>query len=337
MEDRILLAHGSGGKLSHQLIEKLFFQYFPNPNLVKNTDAALVELPSNQVHITTDAFVVNPLFFPGGDIGKLAVSGTVNDLAVSGSIPRYLTVSFILEEGLPMDILEKVVQSMQAEANKAGVFIISGDTKVVDKGSCDKLFISTTGLGIPILGYEKLQEHIDLSPGDLIILNGTIADHGMAVFTAREKIGETLKIKSDVAPLNHMLQKIMEAKIPIKFMRDATRGGIGTVLNEIVHLQDIGIEIREEDIPLQEPVKGLCEMMGFDPLHVANEGKVVMVIPALAADAALELMQKFEEGRHSRVIGEVIADPAGMVLLKTQIGGRRIVDMLAGEQLPRIC
>ena len=329
-----MLGHGSGGKLTHELIENLFFKHFPNPNKDKDTDAALLNFDSGKIGFTTDSFVVDPWEFPGGNIGHLAVSGTVNDLAVSGFIPKYLSAGFIIEEGLPFSILETVVISMADEAKKAGVYIVTGDTKVVNRGKCDKLFINTSGVGTLHPNSSGLRNKI--TPGDKIIINGFIAEHGMSVITAREGMAVT-NIKSDVAPLNGLIKEVLDNNFGIKFMRDATRGGVATVLSEIVRDKDFGFVIEESEIPVQENVKGVCEILGFDPLYVANEGKVLMVVSGKDATKILNQLKKHPLGRNSKIIGEVTRTNKGFALLNTLIGGNRIIDMLAGEQLPRIC
>ncbi len=332
--NQILLGHGSGGKLTHELIKKLFFKHFPNPIQNKDTDAASITFENGNIGFTTDSFVVDPLEFPGGNIGHLAVSGTVNDLAVSGFIPKYLSAGFIIEEGLPFSILETVVKSMAEEANKAGVYIVTGDTKVVDRGKCDKLFINTSGVGIAHPNSSCLKNEI--LPGDKIIINGFIAEHGMAVMTKREGMAVT-DIKSDVAPLNGLIKEVLDNNIEIKFMRDATRGGVATVLSEIVLDKKFGVLIDEESIPINENVKGICEILGFDPLYVANEGKVVMIVTNQDSDKLLNILKKHTLGNSSKIIGEVTDKNKGFALMETLIGGQRIIDMLAGEQLPRIC
>lgn len=336
MHNNVLLAHGSGGKLSRQLIEEMFFPHFKNPAEIKKSDAATLPWNKNNIVFTTDSFVVDPLFFPGGNIGTLAVSGTINDLAVAGAIPKYLSAGFIIEEGLPMADLEKIVTSMAEEAEKAGVFIVTGDTKVVDKGKCDKLFINTAGVGESIPGYAHVGAPKSIQPGDKIIINGFIADHGMAVLAARE--GITVKgLVSDVCPLNRLIAGLLKAGCDIRFMRDATRGGLATVLNEMVIDQEVGILIDETPVPVRENVRGICEMLGFDPLYVANEGKVVLAVSPKDEMKTLEILQKHDYGKGAATIGEVTASNKGMVVLNTRVGGQRIIDMLTGDQLPRIC
>ena len=335
-ENTILLAHGSGGKLTRELIKELFYRYFSNSTEIKDADSASVNMKTSSLGFTTDSFVVNPLFFPGGNIGHLAVSGTVNDLAVSGYLPRFISTGFIIEEGFSLKELEIIVKSMAEEAEKAGVQIVTGDTKVVNRGKCDKLFINTSGIGELVEGYLGVGSPEKVQPGDQILVNGSIADHGMAVMAAREGLS-TKGLQSDVAPLNRLIGRLTDAHIDVKFMRDATRGGLATVLNEIVEGNDMSITINENDLLVNEGVKGLCELLGLDPLYVANEGKVVVVVAEHDLDKALSIMREHTLGRKTRHIGAVASENPGLVILNTQIGGNRIVDMLAGDQLPRIC
>ena len=337
MEKNILLEHGSGGKLSLNLIKDLFIKYFDNPVLNQQTDSALLNINSNLIAFTTDSYVVDPLFFPGGNIGKLAVCGTVNDLAVSGATPKYLSVSFIIEEGFSFEELEMVVSSMSDEAKKSGVLIVTGDTKVVNRGKCDKLFINTTGIGILDIKHKHISTGDNIIPGDKIILNGTLGDHGMAIMSARNFAGFKTDIKTDCASLNLLIRDVLNTNCPIKFMRDATRGGIATILCELTEHLNIGIEIDESEIPLKETVRGMCELLGFDPLYVANEGKVILITSADDAVRLIEVMKRNEYGRDSTVIGEVVDNHIGKTILRTEIGGKRIIEMLSGEQLPRIC
>ncbi len=337
MENNILLGHGSGGRLSHNLIKDLFVKYFDNPVLKQQTDSALLNINSKNIAFTTDSYVVDPIFFPGGNIGKLAVCGTVNDLAVSGAVPKYLSVSFIMEEGLLIRELEMIVSSMADEAKKAGVLIVTGDTKVVNRGQCDKLFINTSGIGILEEKYKKISTGETIKAGDKIIVNGAIADHGMAIMAARNFGNFKTEIKSDCACLNHIIKEIIDINCPVKFMRDATRGGIATVLCELAENNNIGIEIEESAVVVKENVRGMCELLGFDPFYVANEGKIILITSNENADKVVAVMRQNEFGKDSAVIGEVIDAHNGKAILKTGIGGKRIIDMLAGEQLPRIC
>ncbi len=331
-----MLSHGSGGRMMHQLIEDLFITHFRNNILDEQTDAAILRIGSSEIAFTTDSFVIDPLFFPGGNIGKLAVCGTVNDLAVSGAEPLYLSVSFILEEGFPMQELEAIVKSLAAEAKKAGVLIVTGDTKVVNKGKCDKVFINTAGVGSVKTADRQICKGLGIEPGDVIIINGTIGDHGMAVMNARESFNFKASVESDCACLNHMIREVLD-HAAVKFMRDPTRGGVATVLNELVTKIGLGIEIDESALPVTKGVKAMCEVLGFDPLHIANEGKVILVATEEEGLKILEILKKNELGTQSAIIGRVVNDHPGKIVLKNETGGRRIVDSLSGDQLPRIC
>jgi hydrogenase expression/formation protein HypE len=342
--DLILLAHGSGGRLSHDLVDRLFVRYFDNPTLLQLDDSAVVEIPDTRHPIptprlafSTDSYVISPLFFPGGDIGKLAVCGTVNDLSMSGARPLWLSAGFILEEGLPLADLERVVASMAATAGQAGVQIVAGDTKVVDRGSADKLFINTAGVGLVPPGVEIAGNRA--RPGDRVILSGTIGDHGMTIMTQREGLQFDSPLESDCAPLNDLVAGLLTALPPgtLRCLRDPTRGGLATTLNELAERSGVGIEIDEMSVPVREAVRGACELLGLDPLYVANEGKLVAIVAAEAAEAALERLRAHRYGREAALIGQVTADHPGRVVLRTALGARRVVDMLVGEQLPRIC
>ena len=335
--DKILLGHGSGGSLTHDLISSLFIKHFSNPILDVQGDSALLEISSWEISMTTDSFVVDPLFFPGGDIGKLAIAGTVNDIAVSGAMPQYLSAAFILEEGFPMADLERIVISMAAEAKKAGVRIVTGDTKVVERGKCDKVFINTTGIGMLEEKQEKSCSGCQVEIGDKVLINGAIGNHGMAIMAERNELKLSAKIKSDCACLNHMIARVLKAGIRVKFMRDATRGGLSTVLHELVDGSSFGMEIFESELKIDEEVQGICELLGFDPMYVANEGKVVMVVHKDDAQQALEILQSDEFGKDASIIGEIVEAHSGKAYINTSIGGKRILDMLSGEQLPRIC
>jgi len=335
-EAKIMLGHGSGGKLMHSLIEDIFIKYFSNSILKEQTDSAILQIGSSEIAFTTDSFVIDPLFFPGGNIGKLAVCGTVNDLAVSGAEPLYLSVSFIIEEGFPISELEVIVESLASEAKKAGVLIVTGDTKVVNKGKCDKLFINTAGIGTLTKKDSLVSKGLNINPGDVIIINGTIGDHGMAVMNARESFNFKTNLESDCASLNHMIREVLDNS-SVKFMRDPTRGGVATVLNELVAKSKLGIEIDESSLPLNAGVKAMCELLGFDPLHIANEGKVLIVAGEKEGREILEVLKKNELGTKSAIIGHLVSDHPGKVVLKNETGGRRIVDSLSGDQLPRIC
>jgi len=334
LEDKILLAHGGGGKLAHELIEKSFLKALANPLLAKLDDSAVFDL-SGKLAFTTDSYVVSPIFFPGGDIGKLAVCGTVNDLAMSGAKPLYLSLSFIIEEGLALGELERIVSSVQKAAEEAKVAIITGDTKVVPRGSADRLFINTAGIGIIAKGINVSGSNA--RPGDKVILSGTIGDHGIAVISQREGLSFSTKLESDCAPLGDLVAEMLKASPDIHCLRDPTRGGLATTLNELAKQSGVSIRIEEEKIPLREEVLAACEMLGFDPLYVANEGKLVATVPPGDADRILEIMKKNRYGKKSAIIGEVGAEPTGRVVMKTVLGASRIVDMLVGDLLPRIC
>ncbi len=335
--DYILLGHGSGGKLSRELIDSLFMNYFDNEVLQLQGDSSVLPCPGELLSFTTDSFVVDPLFFPGGDIGKLAVAGTVNDLAVSGAKPLYLSAAFIIEEGFSFATLTTLVQSMAQEAKKAGVMIVTGDTKVVDRGKCDKVFINTSGIGLLHRKYKTISTGENIAIGDKIIINGSIGDHGMTIIGKRKALQISTDIRSDCAPLNGMIADVLSVCDNIKFMRDATRGGISTVLTEIVTGQSFGIQIDEEAVPLHESVRGICELLGFDPFYVANEGKVIIIAPPEKAEKIVETLKHSEYGKEAAIIGEITAEHPGKGWITTGIGGRRVIDMLAGEQLPRIC
>ncbi|MFO7615050.1 MAG: hydrogenase expression/formation protein HypE [Bacteroidales bacterium] len=336
-EDKILLGHGSGGKLSHELISRLFIRYFQNPWLDKQTDSAIIKIQDENLAFTTDSYVVDPIFFPGGNIGKLAICGTVNDLAVAGAVPLYISAGFIIEEGFSFSYLEAIVKSMAEEAKLAGVKIVTGDTKVVNRGKCDKIFINTAGVG----SIENANAHIGegsmIRPGDQIIINGFVGDHGMAVMAAREELNIRSDITSDCASLNKLINKILHSTDGITFMRDATRGGVATVLAELAGKRQVGIHIEEDSIPVRPQVRSFCELLGFDPLYVANEGKVLIFARKETAGAILKILHRDELGREARIIGHITSDHPGRAWIQTSIGGKRILDMLAGEQLPRIC
>ena len=336
-EDKILLSHGNGGRMMHHLIENLFLKYFENPILNEQTDAAILTVDSPEMAFTTDSFVIDPLFFPGGNIGKLAVCGTVNDLAVSGADPLYISVAFIIEEGFSMKELELIVRSLAEEAVKAQVIVVTGDTKVVNKGKCDKLFINTAGIGSVRKENRLVSKARNIQPGDLIIINGTIGDHGLAVMSARESFNFKTPVVSDCASLNHLIRQVLDQSSRVKFMRDPTRGGVATVLNELAGKTGLGIEIDESALPVTRGVTAMCELLGFDPLHIANEGKVLIVADPVEGDHILEIMKKNNLGKQSAIIGRITGDHPGKVMLKTETGGRRIIDSLTGDPLPRIC
>ncbi|MBA7508042.1 Carbamoyl dehydratase HypE [subsurface metagenome] len=334
MSSTVLLAHGSGGKLSHELVEKGFLPFLANPMLNKLDDSAVFEL-SGQLAFTTDSYVVNPIFFPGGDIGRLAVYGTVNDLSMSGAKPLYLSLSIIVEEGFPLSELNFVVKSIKEAAEEAEVDIVTGDTKVVNQGQIDKLFINTSGIGVIAAG-------IDISgsnarTGDKVILSGTIGDHGIAVMTQREGLKFEVPIGSDCAPLNKLVAQMLEASPNIHCLRDPTRGGLSTTLNELARQSHVGIVIEEDKIPIKEGVRAACELLGFDPVYVANEGKLVAIVEPNDADKVLAQMKQNGYGTDAAIIGEVTSNHPGRVIMKTRLGPSRIIDMLSGELLPRIC
>lgn len=334
MEDKILLAHGSGGRLAQQLVSEGFIKAFDNPLLAKLDDSAVFDL-KGKLAFTTDSYVISPIFFPGGDIGKLAVCGTVNDLAMSGAKPLYLSLSFIIEEGLPQNDLNRIVASIQKSAHEAEVEIITGDTKVVNRGSADRLFINTAGIGI-------IPDGIDISgsnarPGDKVLLSGTIGDHGIAVLSQREGLSFTTRLESDCAPLARLVVEMLAVSSNIHCLRDPTRGGLATTLNELATQSKVGIRIEEDNIPVQEEVLGACEMLGLDPIYIANEGKLVAIVPAEAASRISEAMRSNRYGREAAIIGEVTSEHPGRVVMKTSLGTSRIIDMLVGDPLPRIC
>ena len=335
--DRILLGHGSGGVLSSDLISQLFLKYFKNEILEDLTDSAILSIKNRELSFTTDSFVVDPLFFPGGDIGKLAVCGTVNDLAVSGAHALFLSCAFIIEEGFPLSELERIVVSMADETQKAGVKIVTGDTKVVAKGQCDKLFINTSGIGRLLAKNSGISRAENICKGDKIIVNGSLGDHGISVLIARNELKIKSDLVSDCASLNGLINLVLENSGGVKFMRDATRGGLATVLCELAEQKNMGISIDEDSLLVKESVKGVCELLGFDPLYIANEGKVVMLVAAEDAEEVMEIMKSHPLGKESCMIGEVSDLNPGLVWLNTNIGGRRIIDKLSGEQLPRIC
>lgn len=338
--EKVSLAHGGGGKAMRDLIDDVFVRAFDNPLLAPLEDQARVSLALLGIHgdrlaITTDSYVVDPLFFPGGDIGKLAVCGTINDLVVGGARPLYLTCGVIIEEGLPLDILRRVAQSMALAARDAGVTIVTGDTKVVPRGACDKLFVNTAGIGVVRAGLD-LGAHKAL-PGDAILVSGTIGDHGATIMGARADLALDSAIMSDCASLHGMADALIAASPGIRFMRDATRGGIATVLNEIAAAAQVGIEVDETAVPIQPDVRGLCEILGLDPLYLANEGKLIAVVPETEAKQAMDAMRRHPLGAAATRIGRAVEGRPGRVTMRSVLGGNRIVDMLSGEQLPRIC
>jgi hydrogenase expression/formation protein HypE len=332
---KVLLAHGGGGRLMAQLIERLFLTAFDNPLLAQRHDGALIDMNEQQLAFTTDSYVVRPLFFPGGDIGTLAINGTVNDLAMCGARPRYLSAGFIIEEGLPMETLWRVVRSMQQAAADAGVQVVTGDTKVVDKGKGDELFINTAGIGY-------VDSRLNLRPsevrrGDAILLSGDVGRHGMAIMSVREGLQFESSIQSDCAPLANLVFSLLDEGIQVHCLRDLTRGGLASALNEIAQAAKIQIDIDETEVPVAEEVRGACEILGLDPLYVANEGRFVAFVAPPDLERALRLMHNHPLGRDAHAIGTVTDGSPGLVTLKSSIGARRILDLLSGEQLPRIC
>ena len=341
-EERITMSHGAGGKATHTLIEAIFLDAFRNPLLEPLEDAAELRVPVSsgvtseaRLALTTDSYVVSPLFFPGGDIGDLAVNGTVNDLSVAGATPLYLTAGFILEEGFPVADLARVAASMRDAAAAAGVTIVTGDTKVVQRGKADGCYVNTAGVGVlsrPVsLGVAHAR------PGDAIIVSGPIGDHGITIMLARGELDIEADVTSDTAPLNGLIADLLDAVPGVRAMRDATRGGVATILNEIARAADVGVLVREDDIPVRPEVRGACELLGIDPMYVACEGRLVAVVSGDSADAAVRALRGHPLGADAAVIGEVVADQPGIVRLKTAFGGTRIVDLLVGDPLPRIC
>jgi hydrogenase expression/formation protein HypE len=333
--DKILLEHGGGGLLSNELISEYFLPRFQNPYLARLEDSAVLTIGNQKICFTTDSYVVSPVFFPGGNIGSLAVHGTVNDLSVCGGKPLYMSCGFILEEGFPFASLEIIIQTMAEAANVANVKIVTGDTKVVARGAADGIFINTSGIGI--VEYPGTLSVKNIQPGDVVIVNGTIGDHGAAIIQARENLSLTSDILSDSAPLNDLIADILQASPNVHCMRDATRGGLGAILAEIAKSAQVRIDIDEKSIPIQENVRGICEILGFDPLFLANEGKMILFCPKSDADKVLTIMRNHKHGQNAAVIGMVSDIGKGRVVLKTCIGGERIVDLPTGELVPRIC
>lgn len=333
--DRILLAHGSGGTMMRELIEDVFVAEFGDDVLKRMDDAASLDFPPGRIALSTDTYVVNPVFFPGGDIGRLAVCGTVNDIATSGAVALYLSVGFVLEEGFPVADLERILVSMRDSAIEAGVRIVTGDTKVVERGHGDGVFINTAGVG-------ALPEGIDLSgshcrPGDVVLLSGTLGDHGIAVVSTREGLEFSTDIRSDAAPLNKLVAQVLAATPDVRCFRDPTRGGLASTLNELAMASGVSMTVEETAVPVRDQVRGASEMLGYDVFQVANEGKMVAVVPAEQAEVALHAMRNAPYGEDAAIIGTVYAEPPGKVYVHTAFGAKRIMDMLVGEQLPRIC
>jgi hydrogenase expression/formation protein HypE len=338
-DNKILLDHGSGGKISHEMFSGLILPLFDSPELRQADDGAQLKIENGsagtRLAFSTDSYVVDPIFFPGGNIGDLAINGTVNDIAMCGAIPEFISVGLIIEEGFAIEDLKLILQSMAASAKKAGVRIVTGDTKVVPKGKADKIFINTSGIG-------RIPDSVNVSganaqKGDAVIISGTIADHAITILSSREGLAFDSDIKTDSAPLNGMVQDILNSGANIHVLRDPTRGGLGTSLNEIAKQSGVDIEIREKNIPVRGPVRGICELLGFDPLYLANEGKLIVIVPDNEAQKVLKIIQKNEYGKDAAIIGRVIQKSSGQVYLKTEVSGIRPIDMLTGEQLPRIC
>ena len=334
-EETVVLDHGSGGKISHSMVSEMILPAFDNPLLAKLDDGAELDIEGQRLAFSTDSYVVDPIFFPGGNIGDLAVNGTVNDISMCGAKPLFLSVGLIIEEGFPTEDLKTILATMGEAAKKAGVKVVTGDTKVVPKGKADKIFINTSGVGVIPPGINVSGQMA--KPGDKIIVSGTIADHGVTVLSSREGLKFGSDIRTDSAPLNAMVEKIIGSGAGIHVLRDPTRGGVGTTLNEIASQSGVGMRIMEDSLPIKGAVAGMCELLGFDPLYLANEGKLLAIVAPGDADRVLEIIRQDEFGADAAIIGEVVADEPGKVFLTTTIGGSRIIDMLTGEQLPRIC
>jgi hydrogenase expression/formation protein HypE len=331
----VQLAHGAGGKLSHELIEKMFLPRFQNDILNKMDDHALLTLSHNCIAFTTDSFVVSPLFFPGGNIGTLAINGTINDLCMSGATPLYMSAGFIIEEGFSMESLHRILISMEKASREAHVKVVTGDTKVVHKGACDQIFINTSGIGV--IPDNVTISASNLSVGDYLIISGTCADHGMAIMTTREGLSFETTVTSDTSSLNDLVKEMLTVTHNIHAMRDPTRGGIAATVNEFAQSSHVGIELYEDKIPIKDDVRGACEVLGIDPLHVANEGKLIASVPKHEAQKVLHVMKSHKYGKDAQIIGEVVNDHPNVVVIITLLGTKRIVDMPLGEQLPRIC
>jgi hydrogenase expression/formation protein HypE len=334
-EERITMSHGAGGKATQSLIEAIFLDAFRNPLLEPLEDGASLTIGENRVALTTDSYVVSPLFFPGGNIGDLAVNGTVNDLSMTGAVPLYLTAGFILEEGFAVEDLSRIVASMAAAAKQAGVQIVTGDTKVVEKGKADGCYINTSGVGL--IPADANLGVANARPGDSIIVSGPIGDHGVTIMLARGELDIEADVTSDTAPLNGLVETLLRSTTGVRALRDATRGGVATILNEIAKAADVGVQVNEEAIPVRAPVRGAAELLGIDPMYVACEGRMVVVVDGELADHALQIMRAHPSGSEAAIIGRVVDQPAGIVQLRTVFGGTRIVDLLVGDPLPRIC
>ncbi len=335
MSDLVTLSHGSGGRQARNLVNRIFADKFRMRRPL--TDSALLEVSGGKLAFTTDAYVVDPLFFPGGNIGKLAICGTVNDLAVAGAVPAFISASFIIEEGFPIKDLEKIASSMAEEAELAGVRIVTGDTKVVERGKCDRLFITTSGTGLIPQGREHISQAENVIPGDKLIINGPLGNHAVAIMASRKNLSFSTPVKSDCASMNHMIKAILEGCSGVHFMRDLTRGGLAAVANELTEMTGLCITLNETEIPVEEPVRGLCEILGFDPLSLANEGRVLIVSAREEYTRVLEILHTDPLGNNAAVIGEMTNCGRKMVILNTASGGRRVVEMPSGIILPRIC
>jgi len=333
--NNIILDHGSGGKMSHELIKNLILPHFSNKILETLDDSAVLSAHPGRIAFTTDSYVIDPVFFPGGDIGRLSICGTVNDLAMSGAVPYYLSAGFIIEEGFPIKDIETIITSMENTAKEAGILLVTGDTKVVHKGSADKIFISTSGIGFLPDGIDIRSSNAQA--GDVIIVSGTLGDHGVSVLAKREGLDIQTSLESDAAPLNKIVQKLIKNKIEIHSLKDPTRGGLASALFEIAEKSSVCLAINENDIPIRADVKSVCDILGLDPLFIANEGKFVACIRAEVADHAIALLQTTEYGKNAQIIGKVLDQPKKKVILKTTIGTERSLEMLTGDQLPRIC
>lgn len=334
MNDKILLAHGSGGRLSHDLIKNTLLRMLGNPMLNRLDDSAVFDI-NGRLAFTTDSYVVSPLFFPGGDIGKLAVCGTVNDLSMAGAEPLYLSLSLIIEEGFSLDQLERVIRSVQETAAEAGVTVVTGDTKVVNRGAADSLFINTAGVGIVPADLDVSSSGARI--GDKVILSGPIGDHGIALISQRESLTFESPVESDCAPLNTLVKEVLQTTPHIHCLRDPTRGGLASTLNEFAESSGVGVRIKEDKLPIKKTVLATCELMGFDPLYIANEGKLVAVVDSRDAEAVLQRIRENPYGREAEIIGEIVEDHSGRVIMETRLGTSRIIDLLSGELLPRIC
>jgi hydrogenase expression/formation protein HypE len=337
MNNVIMMGHGSGGKMTSELIRKSFAQYFSNPVLDAFGDSALLEIEDICLAFTTDSYVIDPIFFPGGDIGKLSVCGTLNDLAVTGARPLFMSAAFVLEEGFPVDQLETIARSMGETASAAGVALVTGDTKVVRRGQCDKIYINTSGIGLADKKNRDIVTGTGIKPGDKVIVSGYLGDHEICILAAREKLQFEKPLLSDVASLSPMIMKIMDSGVEVKFMRDITRGGLATICAEITGNRSFGMFIEEQSLPVREEVSGLCELYGFDPLYLANEGKIIAIVDSRSADLVLDCMHQYKPGVRAALIGEITESHPGKVIMRSVTGGNRMIDRLAGMQLPRIC